>query len=217
MAPPRKSDTELLGLKFGRMTVIAFAERAKRKRWWLCRCDCGTQKKACHTDLLNGATKSCGCLGDVRLQQMWDATKVHGHSGKRQTPTYRSWHKMKQRCLNPNDDGYQEYGGRGITICERWLSFENFLADMGERPKGTSIDRKDTNGNYEPFNCRWATPKEQCNNMRKNVFLEYAGRRLTVAQWSREVDVSRGTIRSRLASGWSVERALCTPSQRPAL
>lgn len=209
MAPPRKSDTELIGHRFGRMVVVAFAERAKRKRWWLCRCDCGTEKKACHTDLLTGATKSCGCLSVEHRAKGWAASTTHGQGGKLRTPTYNSWHKMKQRCLNPKNDEYSNYGGRGITVCERWLDFENFLADMGPRPTGTSIDRfPDKNGNYEPGNCRWATAKEQNNNMRKNIFLEYGGTRLTVAQWARRLGISPGTLHGRLRSGWSVERAL---------
>lgn len=213
MAPPRKPDDELIGQKFGRMTVLAFDCREKRKRWWLCRCDCGAIKRACHSDLLNGATKSCGCLHGSQLAAAHAAKTIHGHSGKRHTPTYATWHSMKQRCLNSNSSHYHLYGGKGVSICERWLTFENFLADMGRRPAGRSIDRIDSAGNYEPSNCRWATPIEQGNNTKRNVFVEYQGERFTVAQLARQKSVKPSVLGGRLDMGWDIERALTEPVQ----
>lgn len=128
-----------------------------------------------------------------------------------ETPTYDSWAHMKGRCLNPNDDRFSSYGGRGITVCERWMLFENFLADMGERPEGLSIDRIDNDGNYEPSNCRWATASQQMNNRRTNHFLEHGGQRKTVTEWSRNLGVSHEVIRTRIRRGWDVDAALTRP------
>lgn len=118
---------------------------------------------------------------------------------------------MLGRCRNPNATGYAFYGGRGITVCERWHSFENFLADMGERPKGTSLDRKDTDGHYEPGNCRWATKREQQNNQRGNHKITIAGRTMNVIEWCRELNVDEELVRSRLKIGWSPYKALTVP------
>src|SRR5690606_14083096 len=120
---------------------------------------------------------------------------THGFS---KTPTYKSWDSAKQRCTNPADDHWPDYGGRGIGMCARWLqSFENFLTDMGKRPDGTTLDRLDVNGDYSPENCRWATPIEQHNNKRINTFVEYDGKRQTIAQWSRETGIHPDTLRRR--------------------
>jgi len=116
---------------------------------------------------------------------------------------------MKQRCLNSNHKSYSDYGGRGIKICERWLeSFENFLADMGVRPAGKTLERDEVNGNYEPGNCKWATYVEQGNNRRSNVVVEFEGREQTVAEWAREIGVSRSALGFRLRNGWNIKEAL---------
>lgn len=120
-----------------------------------------------------------------------------------------SWVHMKTRCLNPRDDRYESYGGRGITVCERWLhSFENFFADMGARPNGTTLERKNNDGSYEPSNCKWATAFEQQSNTRRTVILEFQGERRTMSQWARHLDIKISTLMLRLRRGWSVERAL---------
>lgn len=151
---------DLTGRTYGRLKVLyELSEGYDRK--YHCLCECGNT-----TDVLAGnlrrQTKSCGCL---RLERVKEVATLHGMTRSR---THNSYTNMKGRCLNPNHDAYKNYGGRGITICERWLhSFENFLADMGERPENKSLDRKEVNGNYEPSNCRWATRKEQANNTRR--------------------------------------------------
>jgi hypothetical protein len=139
---------------------------------------------------------------------------THGNRthGKTKTPAFRSWQMMRQRCNNPRDEHYKNYGARGIRVHPAWERFEAFFADMGERPAGTTLDRKDSNGNYEPGNCRWATNLEQHQNRRDNVLVEHEGERLSVAALARRVGavVKEATFRARLAKGWSVERAATT-------
>lgn len=138
------------------------------------------------------------------------ATKVkHGHSSAAgRSPTYKSWHGMKQRATNPNVAAAKHYTGRGIDMDPRWSEFTNFLADMGERPKGTTLDRIDNNRGYWKDNCRWATHDEQHSNKRTNVFIEWQGRRQTIQQWSKETGICFATLRYRMDAGWPVERVL---------
>ena len=134
------------------------------------------------------------------------ARQTHGCSS---TPTYRSWVSMVQRCTNPENGRWASYGGAGVTVCERWRTFSNFLADMGERPAGTSIDRyPDKSGNYEPANCRWANSKEQSRNRRNNRVIEFMGRKKTLTEWAELISVPRETLLSRLDRGWSLDRAI---------
>lgn len=133
----------------------------------------------------------------------------HGHGAKgRESPTYQSWLGMVQRCTNPNSGKWARYGGRGITVCERWLTFANFLADMGERPNGLFIERKNNDGNYEPGNCRWATRVEQARNTRLNHMLTHNGETLCLAGWAERAGIKQNTLKMRIRRGWSVARAL---------
>lgn len=156
---------DLSGQRFGRLTVVARTDR-RPGAWWRCVCDCGGEKVTRASLLRNGETQSCGCLQKERTSE---ASKTHGHAPRgKKGPTYVSWRNALARCNNPLWHAYHLYGGRGITICERWASsFANFLADMGERPPGHTLDRLDPDGNYEPGNCRWATPKQQAQNRRR--------------------------------------------------
>jgi hypothetical protein len=160
---------DLTNQKFGRLTVLCFIGRGKHggDAQWLCRCDFGKQSVIVRgNNLHSGHTKSCGCWNLER------STK-HGRTRKgTETAEYCSWRCMKARCLNPKHKYFKHYGARGISICWRWLSddgFENFLADLGERPKETTLDRINVNGNYEPDNCRWAAASEQRRNQRRMV------------------------------------------------
>ena len=164
-----KGDTRPMpGRRFGCWLVESRAGSQGGAILWQCVCDCGTRRTVTGVSLRSGETLSCGCLA---RQVASILATTHGHSrlGQRNA-TYRSWESMKRRCTNPTTAGFASYGGRGISICPRWLDFEAFLSDMGERPDGRSLDRINVNGNYEPGNCRWATPTEQARNKRSSVF-----------------------------------------------
>jgi len=161
---------DLTGMRFGKLLVLNLAEKSKNgTAKWLCRCDCGTEKVLFSTVLNRGQT-SCGC------EAREAASIAHMKHGLTATSTYLSWKSMIGRCTNPNNPDYPAYGGRGIKVCERWLDFVNFHADMGWRPDGKTLDRyPDNDGNYEPGNCKWSTPKEQANNRRKPVRATHRG------------------------------------------
>lgn len=176
---------------------------------WLCRCDCGVERTVAGVYLRRGFTRSCGCLKEDTLAKR--STKHgHAHAGSL-SKTYNTWIGMVERCTNEKHVRWDRYGGRGIKVCGRWRDFRNFLADMGEKPDGMTIEREDNDGNYEPGNCKWATRAEQAQNKSSSRILECRGRKQTVAQWSRELGISQPTIATRLQRGWSEERTLTTP------
>jgi len=148
---------DLAGTRFGTLVVVRLAEPDYfGKSQWVCQCDCGVQTIVRANALRRGTVSGCGCTNPRRT--------THGRS---KTPAYRSWACMIRRCLFDTSPNYRHYGGRGITVCEEWKKFENFHRDMGERPVGYQLDRIDNDGNYEPGNCRWVTPKENSNNRRR--------------------------------------------------
>lgn len=201
------------GMRFTELIVLGFAGIGiqNRQSFWFCKCRCGSVVKLVRASLISGNTRSCGCL---QKKAVSDNGFKHGHAGgdKKRSKLYSVWSAMIQRCTNSKNKHYKNYGGRGISVCESWLNFENFLADMGEAPAGLTLERNEVNGNYEKSNCRWATRKEQANNQRNNHLIEFNGRIKTMAQWSEEVGILGKTLYSRLVVyGWSVKRALTTP------
>lgn len=195
--------TDLRGRKIGRLKVLDFHHKGGKKGrtyYYTCLCDCGnTCVKSSSYLLANDEKiphKSCGCW---HRELSVAASTKHGH-GKKTDATYKAWVELKLRCCNPNNRAYKDYGGRGIKVCDRWLhSFENFLADMGERPgKEYSIDRIDNNGDYCPENCRWATDETQCNNRRSNINITYRGRTQTLMQWCEELGLNYVNARHML-------------------
>lgn len=203
---------DLCHKRFGRLTVIAFGGLDRFLRAvWICRCDCGTWRAITSQRLLslNRPSRSCRCLRKDTARRI---RRTHGLSRSR---PYRAWKHLKERCFRQGTENFKDYGGRGITVCERWLSFKNFLADMGHPPANkTSIDRIDNNGNYEPGNCRWATALEQGTNKRNNIILTLHGESLVLSQWARRTGFRYGTILRRLSLGWSMEAALTEPVQK---
>lgn len=168
----------------------------------LCRCECGNTKAIRHDYLLSGHTRSCGCRrGQFR-------------HGAYKTKLYQVWQAMKDRCHNPTNTHFAEYGGRGIQVCERWQSFEAFAADMGNPPKsGLTLERNDNNGNYEPDNCRWATRAEQQRNRRNNVWLELDGKRAIAKDWADSLGLKHHSLMKRIRAGWTMRDALTKPRQ----
>lgn len=198
--------------KFGRLQPIEL-DRVQvypsggRVRFWRCLCDCGQETVVAHGRLRDGGVMSCGCL---RREMV--AAKNTRH-GKSKCPEYEVWSSMKKRCQNPAFRSFHNYGGRGVAVCEEWASsFERFLEDMGPRPdENHTLERIDNDGNYEPGNCRWATRREQMNNIRKNVVLVVDGEAATLAEWCRRNGIAHSSVLKRLANGWDVKRAVTTP------
>lgn len=191
-----KRQTLEVGAAFGNWTVL---EQLTHKGHSVsrCKCKCGTERLIRNEVLRSGGTKSCRCLMRTR-------------DGKSTSDEYICWRNMIARCTNPSTDSYYLYGGRGICVCDRWLVFSQFLDDMGDIPsKGMSIDRIDSNGHYQPDNCRWATSYEQSNNRRNNHRITAHGETLTITQWAARSGIHPCTIYRRLKRGLTEEDAIC--------
>lgn len=193
---------DITGQRFGRYVAIGPVGRdVDRSIMWECRCDCGIIRNVNGSNLRSGKSQSCGC-GLNR--------ETHG---MHKSPEYKSWEAMKARCYNPSTNQYHDYGGRGITVCDRWInSFENYYADMGPRPSsGHSIDRKNNDLGYSPGNCRWADRSTQHNNTRSNINLTYNGKTQTMGQWAKDIGMNPETLRGRLKRGLSTREAIELP------
>lgn len=197
------------GQRYGRLTAVAFAERGKHySAKWHFRCDCGRDTVVDASSARKGNTKSCGCFKIETSAKNGKCKITHGLS---HTKEYDVWQKMRDRCYNPASKDYANYGGRGITVCERWNTFEHFYADMNcPRPSSRhSLDRyPDKNGNYEPGNVRWATPKQQARNQRKTIFITYDGREMPLIEAAELFGIRYLTLKYRIRAGWSVQRSL---------
>ena len=201
---------DLTGSKFNKLTALELA--STNPTVWLCRCECGNLKKVHGSHLTRGKTQSCGCW---RKEVSSKLNITHGRycgtgANKREASSYKF---MISRCTDASDKDFPNYGGRGIKVCAAWMeSFNNFLTDMGNKPTPKhTIERKDSNGNYEPSNCIWALNKDQQNNRRNNHILELNGISKTVAQWSDDLKITREVIHGRLRLGWTVDKTLTMP------
>ena len=196
---------DLTGQVFGRLTVVDKAPNPEHKQTrWNCLCECGNASVVNSGDLRTGNTRSCGCY---KLDTLIERASTHSMS---KTIIYGRWVNMRARCSNVSNKRYDDYGGRGISVCDRWRnSFQNFYDDMGDPPTPEhSIERQDNDKGYTPCNCYWADRLAQANNKRNNRLLTHLGRTQTSAQWSRELGISEQSIHSRLRYGWSVENTL---------
>lgn len=203
-----------VGERFGAIVVVA--EYAKKgTRFWTCRCDCGKVREIRRQQIRSGQSKSCGCKIHIkRKEKVAKELKQKTPTKQRDPRLYAVWAGMIQRCTNPKRHNYQDYGGRGISVCARWLIYYDFAADMGYRPPGTSLDRKDVNGDYCPHNCRWASQMEQNRNSRKNNNVTYRGETKCVSAWAETNNVDRSVLSWRIRHGWGVDAAINTPTQR---
>jgi hypothetical protein len=205
---------DLTGKKIGRLTVKGLSHKNIRGEWyWNCVCVCGKKIKVWGGNLgRERATQSCGCLQHERTME---ANTKHGATlNGIKKPEYTIWTAMKARCYCKTVKGYKNYGGRGIRVCGRWLnSFDNFLADMGSRPKGMWIERDNNDGDYTPENCRWATREEQQNNRRDSVRIKYGGDTKTLAQWAVDLGFNYKTLQLRVKR-WPLIRAFTEPLHR---
>lgn len=197
---------DLAGHRFGRLAVLRRAAISGRPAWE-CVCDCGTVATVRGSELRAGNTRSCGCL---RREVAGDKARRHGLTD---SPAHRSWTSMIQRTRKTSGPSWDVYGARGIAVCERWRSFEDFHADMGDPPDGYSLDRIDNDRGYGPGNRRWADALTQGQNRRGVSALTLGNKTQNVTAWSRDTGLSRNTIRVRLANGWPVERALTEPAR----
>lgn len=194
---------DLTGKKFTDWTVISLDEpktKEKRESYWVCKCKCGTIKTLLGGNLRSGKSTSCGCSRIEMIQ----GYKLSEH------PLYWVYKSIQNRCYRKTDKSYHNYGGRGIKMSKSWYnSFNQFVVDMGQKPTPShSIERLDNEKGYSKNNCKWGTPKEQGNNQRTNVILEYKGKKMNVTQWAEYLEIKRHLIYSRLKLGWSIERIL---------
>ena len=213
----RKMRTEKVkvGDKFSMLTVNRFLGTNKhKKRIWECLCECGGKTIVPTSHLLSGHTKSCGCK---KIESPLGAAKIaNTRHGLTKSKEYHAWAELKQRCYNPKNQNYKNYGERGIKVCSRWVdSFENFYTDMGKAPHGYSIDRIDVNGDYCKENCRWADNKTQQYNKRCTVKITYNGKTESILYWSDTTGISVKSLYDRIyRMKWTIERALTSPLRR---
>lgn len=208
---------DLTGQRFGRLTAISAEKDKEGRRYiWTCLCDCGNYTKATTVSLTHGLKKSCGC---IQRDILYERNEKHGHSRER---LYNVWKGMRSRCRNPHHKSYFKYGGRGIDVCHEWDDYEAFrqwALSNGYQEDAKygicTLDRVDVNKGYAPDNCRWVDELTQANNTRVNRLLTYNGKTQTVAEWSRELEISLHILYARLnALGWSVEKTLSTPVRK---
>lgn len=192
--------------RFGQLTVSGFAGVTRGVTTWYCRCDCGDVSVYRAGNLRSGNSTRCRACSYAVIS---NKATTHGKTG---TATYRVWAAMVQRCTDPHVKGYDRYGGRGIKVCPRWMQFENFLADMGERPTGMSIDRQNNSQGYNPENCRWATAKQQTRNRSVTPQYTHNGVTMSLADWAEHVNIPYKVLHNRIHTyGWAIAEAFTRP------
>ena len=206
----RSKTLDLTGLTFGSLLVLRYHGKVGVEHAWDCQCLCGQQRIVTGHALKGGTTRSCGCL---QRQTILERNTRHGLAKRgEQTTEYRTWKALKNRCYNKNSKAYKNYGGRGITVCDKWIdNYPAFILDMGLKPKGYTIERKDNDLGYNPENCIWTTRLIQANNKRNNKLITYDNQTKTITQWAEFLGVHRQLLRSRFDKGWLPEIALTTP------
>lgn len=198
---------DVTGQKFGLLLAIEAVDSPGRRTFWRFKCDCGNVKSICLEHVRDGRTISCGC---ARIAATVARSITHGNSvGRKESRELKSYKHAKSRCLNPNDEKYPWYGGRGITMCAKWIEdAAAFIADMGPCPPGHTIDRYDPNGNYEPGNCRWATTHQQARTRTDNVLVEYQGETLVLKDYASLMGINYKSLHAKLKyKGKSLEQA----------
>ena len=206
---------DLTGKSFGKLTVIAqVSSSQKGQLQWLCECTCGKQAivRGCH--LRSGHTTSCGCNAKESIMRIGKKNVIHGSE---KTRLYHIWRGMKQRCFDEKVKDYRNYGGRGIRVCEEWLSFANFQrwAFANGYTDSLTLDRINVNGDYAPNNCRWADAITQHNNTRRNRYISFNGETKTIAEWAKSLDISYARLYRRIfAYGWDYAKALTIRESR---
>jgi hypothetical protein len=200
---------QLFGKRFGKLTAIEIVGKTKNGSYlWRCKCECGNEAVASSANLMNGHTKSCGCLRADRCREIFST------HGLEHTRIYGIWSDMKNRCQNKRNIEYHRYGGRGISICDEWkddvIAFFDWAMANGYR-EGLTLDRRDNEGNYDPSNCRWVDRKTQQNNRRNSIYITVNGVTLPCAEWARRTGIPKNTIRNRLIMGWSAAEAVTRP------
>jgi len=197
----------MIGLRFGKLVVMSGPASKNHSKYWLCVCDCGNTHSVKTKYLRNGDTKSCGCMKS-------EANKLRTTHGRTHSTEYHRWASMIRRCSSEKDKQWKNYGGRGIKVCDRWTTFGNFYADMGNCPDGMQLDRIDNDKGYEPSNCRWTDVDTQSRNRRNNHILISGGISKTIAEWSEYTGIKYRTILSRVRQlNWTVEQALTHKSK----
>lgn len=200
------------GYEYGRLKVIELDQErsTKKRKFWLCACECGKYTSVLADNLSGGRTKSCGCL---QIENQLIQAEKRKKWGKELLPTRHIWQLMLRRCHNPKDSVFKYYGGRGITVCESWYDFDNFLRDMGVKPTGLTLERKDVNGNYCPENCCWITAAQQTRNRTTTRWITIHGQTKSAAEWCETYGCDQGLFSSRVRRGWDPLKALTTPAR----
>lgn len=200
------------GSVIGRWVVLGksaprfVGENRKALPYWSCRCTCGVVRDVSQHSLRQGTSKSCGCLNREA------SSMTHKKHGDYKSPEYKTWQSMLSRCRNQSNPRFNQYGGRGIEVCQRWMDYASFLQDMGRRPSGRhSIDRIDNDKGYEPGNCRWALPHEQMTNRTITRLVEIDGEKIPLATLAKKYSIPANTLRARVLKGWPVQKALTHP------